>query len=434
MTTFAISTLGCKVNTYESQGYAQALRDYGFNEVSFKETADIYIINTCAVTNTAAAKSRQKIHQAQKQNKKAMIVAVGCYAQSDFKKLKEDPAIHLLIGSDQKELLPKLIQSAWEKSQRYHCVHDMRVMSAFEAIPVRSFVHQTRAYLKIQDGCNQFCSYCIIPYTRGSERSLSPDQVIEQAKALVANGHLEIVLTGIHTGRYGREYHVTLSSLLERLCKEVTGLQRIRISSIEMNEINDELIALMKREPKIARHLHIPIQSADNEILKLMNRPYNIEQFAQRMNEIRTLLPDISISTDVITGFPSESDAHFESGYQCLNELAFSFLHVFPFSKRDGTKAALMKGQLNNQVKKQRSTRLNRLSEALYQAYQRCFINRCVAVLWEEVKGDLMFGHTSEYLGVYAPYEAASLHKLETRRIIAYENDKLLCEAQEVNG
>lgn len=434
MTTFAISTLGCKVNTYESQGYAQGLSDLGFNEVSFKETADIYIINTCAVTNTAAAKSRQRIHQAQKQNEKAMIVVVGCYAQSDFHRLKEDLSIDLLIGSDQKEMLPKLIESAWNQPHPIHHVRDMRSVSAFEAIPVRSFTHQTRAYLKVQDGCNQFCSYCIIPYTRGKERSLHPDRIIEQAKALVANHHLEIVLTGIHTGRYGREFGVDLSTLLARLCTEVSGLERIRISSIEINEINDDLIALMKKEEKIARHLHIPIQSADNEILKSMNRPYRVEEFAKRIKEIRKQLPDISISTDVITGFPGESEAHFETGYRCLKELSFSFLHVFPFSKRDGTKAASMKDQLSNQLKKQRSARLNQLSETLYQNYQKRFVNKYVTVLWEEVKGDFMFGHTSEYLGVYAPYEAKSLHQLETRRITAYENDRLLCEPQEVIG
>lgn len=434
MTTFAISTLGCKVNTYESQGYAQGLRDLGFCEVSFKDKADIYIINTCAVTNTAAAKSRQKIHQAQKQNEQAMIAVVGCYAQSDYQSLKEDPSIHLLVGSDQKEILPQLIETAQKNAQRHICIHDMRTVNVFEAIAVRSFTHQTRAYLKIQDGCNQFCSYCIIPYTRGRERSLHPDRVIAQAKALVANNHLEIVLTGIHTGRYGREYQVSLSQLLTRLCDEVKGLQRIRISSIEMNEISDDLIALMKREPKIARHLHIPIQSGDNEILKLMNRPYRVEEYAQRIEEIRKQLPDISISTDVITGFPNESEAHFENGYQNLAALSFSFLHVFPFSKRTGTKAAMMKEQVNHQLKKQRSASLTKLSDQLYQNYQQHFVNRYATVLWEEAKGDFMFGHTSEYLGVYAPYQAASLHTLETRRIIAYEDDKLICEAQEVIG
>lgn len=434
MTTFAISTLGCKVNAYESQGYAQGLRDLGLTEVGFKETADIYIINTCAVTNTAAAKSRQKIHQAQKQNEKALIAVVGCYAQSEFQALSKDVRIDVLIGSNQKEELPSLILSAWKNHTHLHKACDMRAACAFEAIPVRSFTHQTRAYLKIQDGCNQFCSYCIIPLARGRERSLAPDSVIAQAQALVSNHHLEIVLTGIHTGRYGREYNTTLTALLKRLCKEVEGLERIRISSIEINEISDEFIELMKQESKIARHLHIPIQSGHNEVLSLMNRPYTIEEYSERINEIRKQIPGISISTDVITGFPTESKEQFESAYDCFNRLQFSFLHVFPFSKRDGTKAALMKGQLDNQLKKQRSARLHALSEQLYQQYQKSFVHKNVAVLWEEDRDGMMIGHTSEYLKVYAPYEASSLHKLELRCISAYENDKLYCEPQEVIG
>lgn len=434
MLKFAISTLGCKVNAYESQGYAQGLCDLGLIEVAFKEAADIYIINTCAVTNTAAAKSRQKIHQAQKQNEKAMIVVVGCYAQNEFQTLSEDPRIDLLVGSDQKEALPKLILSVWNERKAVHKACDMRYANVFEAIPVRSFTHQTRAYLKIQDGCNQFCSYCIIPFVRGRERSLHPDAVIAQAKALRANHHLEIVLTGIHTGRYGREHQTTLTDLLKRLCNEVEGLQRIRISSIEINEISDEFIALMKQETKIARHLHIPIQSGNNEILSLMNRPYTIQEYAERIHEIRRQIPGISISTDVITGFPSESEAQFESSYQCFQDLKFSFLHVFPFSKRDGTKAAEMKGSLDGKTKKQRSARLNALSEQMYEEYQKSFVKQAVAVLWEEQKNGMMIGHTSEYLKVYAPYQASSLHQLEIRRISAYEDDKLICEPQEVIG
>lgn len=434
MTTFAICTLGCKVNSYESQGYAQGLCDLGLTELSFKDIADIYIINTCAVTNTAAAKSRQKIHQAQRMNPHAMIVVVGCYAQSAYAKLQEDADIDLIIGSDQKEALPSLITEAYHQPRRKVMVHDMRQANAFEAIPVRSFTHQTRAYLKVQDGCNQFCSYCIIPYTRGKERSLAPDQVIEQARTLAAHRHLEIVLTGIHTGRYGREYHVSLCELLERLCHEVAGLERIRISSIEMNEISDELIALMKREKKLARHLHIPIQSADNEILARMNRPYRVEEYAQRIHRIRKEIANISISTDVITGFPGESEEHFQNGLKHLEALQFSFLHVFPFSKRDGTKAAEMVQQIDNATKKQRCTILNQISEQGYQAFKRSFVNQTVQVLWEESKDGMMFGHTSEYLDVYAPYDPSCLHKMETRRIIAYQEDKLICEAQEVSG
>ena len=433
MTTFAITTLGCKVNAYESQGYAQHLIDMGMEEVDFKECADIYIINTCAVTNTAAAKSRQKIHQAQRQNKNAMIVVVGCYAQSSAEQLSKDASIDLVIGSDQKELLPLLIKEQLKQQGPRVLVNDISHMSVFEALPVRRFAHQTRAYLKIQDGCNQFCTYCIIPYARGRERSLAPDEVIQRTKELVCNHHLEIVLTGIHTGRYGREHHIDLTQLLERMCHEVTGLARIRISSIEINEISDALIALMRREPKIARHLHIPLQSADNDVLKAMHRPYTIEEYAKRVEEIREQLPDISISADVITGFPGESEAQFLAGMQAIRNMKLSFLHVFPFSKRDGTKAALMDGQLSAEIKKQRCTLLHQLSEELKQNYETGFLHREVRVLWERKESNMMFGHTSEYIGVYAPLDETRLHTMEQVVILSSFNDKWICKT-EVSG
>lgn len=433
MTTFAITTLGCKVNTYESQGYAQSLIEEGFIEVSFKDQADIYLINTCAVTNTAASKSRQRIHQAQRQNPNALIVVVGCYVQTASDQLKEDLQIDLLVGSDQKLELPHLIKESLHNRTHQVLVHDMRKATVFEALPVRSFTHQTRAYLKIQDGCNQFCSYCIIPYARGAERSLAPDEVIAQAKALVLSGHLEIVLTGIHTGRYGREHNTTLAQLLERLCKEVPELKRIRISSIEMNEVSDELIALMKQEPRIARHLHIPIQAASDEVLAGMNRPYTMKDYTKRIHEIRQELPQISISTDIITGFPQESEAMFMEGLKQIEELNLSFLHVFPFSKRDGTKAAMMKGHLDHKTKKERTNKMMELSSRLERAYMQTFIGACVEVLWEREEDDCMFGHTSEYLGVYAPLDRTKLHTMQKVMITAFEQDRLQCIAQEVS-
>ncbi|MCI9312413.1 MAG: tRNA (N(6)-L-threonylcarbamoyladenosine(37)-C(2))-methylthiotransferase MtaB [Erysipelotrichaceae bacterium] len=434
MTTFAIMTLGCKVNAYESQGYAQGLLDLGYQELDFKDCADIYIINTCAVTNTAAAKSRQKIHQAHRQNPNAMLVVVGCYAQSAPQLLSEAPYINLLIGSDQKEQLPELIHAQYPKHIQCNLVHDMMAHRQFEALPVRCFAHQTRAYLKIQDGCNQYCSYCIIPYTRGKERSLDPDTVLERARLLVSHDHLEIVLTGIHTGRYGREHHTSLAVLLKRLCHEVTGLARIRISSIEINEISDELLTVMRQEPKIARHLHIPLQSADNDVLKAMGRPYRVEEYADRVNEIRKVLPNISISADVITGFPQESDRQFALGKANIADMKLSFLHVFPFSKRDGTKAAQMSGQCDPALKKQRTGELMKLSAQLLKEYEQSFIKQTATVLWERRERDWMVGHTGEYLEVYAPYEEDKLHTMEEIVIQTDADGRLKGSALEVSG
>ena len=304
MTTFAIATLGCKVNTYESQGYESALIAKGYEEVSFKEKADVYIINTCAVTNTAGSKSRQKIHQARHTNPDAIIAVVGCYVQTAKEQLELMEHVDILIGSALKQTLADRIEQAVNGNKVENVLQDVRALRVFEALPVRHFEHQTRAFLKIQDGCNQFCSYCIIPFARGAERSLPEDEVVQTAKNLCASGHREIVLSGIHTGRYGRDLKTNLTHVMKRLCNEVKDLQRIRISSIEMNEITDELLEFMQQEPRIARHLHIPIQTANNTVLKNMNRPYNVEWFMERVDYIRSLMPDISISSDVIVGFP----------------------------------------------------------------------------------------------------------------------------------
>ena len=430
MTTFAIATLGCKVNTYESQGYETALLDKGYTQVSFKEKADIYIINTCAVTNTAGSKSRQKIHAAIALNPDALIAVVGCYAQTSSDTLEKDEHIDILLGSDGKSRLVDMIEEGLHKKRPQKVIHDVRKVNVFEALPIRRFEHQTRAFLKIQDGCNQFCSYCIIPYARGAERSISEDEAISIAKNLVLSGHLEIVLSGIHTGRYGRERNTNLCNLMKRMIKEVKGLERIRISSIEMNEITDELLAFMKDEPKIARHLHIPIQSANNTILKKMNRPYTIEWFMGRVEYIRSQIPDISISSDVICGFPQETEAEFLDTMQNIEAMKLSFLHVFPYSKRDHTVAADMSGHLENKVKKERAARLAKLSDALYTSYKKNFIGKEVSVIFEQEKDGMLIGHSSEYLEVALKAPTDLLHTIQTVTIEKLENGRLIAEAR----
>lgn len=425
MTTFALATLGCKVNTYESQGYESALLLHGYEQVSFKECADIYIINTCAVTNMASSKSRQKIHQAHALNPNALIVAIGCYVQSASTQVEAIEGVDILIGSDHKNELVPMIEEALAGNRRQNVVHDVRGVRAFEALPVHKFEHQTRAFLKIQDGCNQFCSYCIIPFARGAERSLPEEDVLKIAKDLAGNGHQEIVLSGIHTGRYSGGKGRNLLDLLKRLSSEVDGLKRIRISSIEMNEINDELIAFMKDETKIARHLHIPIQSANNSVLKNMNRPYTVEWFAKRVDYIRSQLPDISISSDVITGFPNESEEEHQDTCRNIQNMKLSFLHVFPYSKRDFTKAAEMKGHLDNKTKKDRAAGLAQLSKQLYTAYKQNFIGKQVSVIFEKIKDDKAFGHSSEYLEICADADDIILHEMVDVTIESMQADVL---------
>lgn len=425
MTTFALATLGCKVNTYESQGYECALLDKGFEQVSFKEVADIYIINTCAVTNNASSKSRQRIHQAIACNPKALIVVVGCYVQSATSEVEALDGVDILLGSDDKNRLVPMIEAALKGKRKQKVIHDVRKLSVFETLPIHKFEHQTRAFLKIQDGCNQFCSYCIIPYARGAERSLSEDEAIHIAQDLVNNGHLEIVLAGIHTGRYGNGTDKNLTDLLKRLVKEVPELKRIRISSIEMNEISDELLDFMKVEEKIARHLHIPVQCANTKILTLMHRPYDVNYFQKRIDHIREVLGDISISSDVIVGFPQESEEDFLDTMQNIKKMNFSFLHIFPYSKRDGTVAAQMKGHVENKIKKERASRLALLSKELYTAYKLSFIGKEVSVIFEKEVNGYMVGHSSEYLEVFVKAQSALLHKMCQVKVTSLEDDVL---------
>lgn len=426
MTTFAIATLGCKVNTYESQGYESALLEKGYEQVSFKEKADVYIINTCAVTNTAGSKSRQKIHAAIALNPEALIAVVGCYAQTASEQLEQDANIDILLGSDGKSRLADMIEEGLRKKRPQKLIHDVRKVNVFEALPIHRFEHQTRAFLKIQDGCNQFCSYCIIPFARGAERSLPEDEVLAIARSLSESGHREIVLSGIHTGRYGNGINSSLCQLMKRMVKEIPKLQRIRISSIEMNEITDELLEFIKGEEKIARHLHIPVQSANTTVLKNMNRPYTIAWFMERVDYIRSLIPDISISSDVITGFPQESEEQFQDTLDNIARMRLSFLHVFPYSRRDHTAAAQMSGHLENKIKKERASRLANLSKQLYTAYKQNFIGKEVSVIFEKEKDGKMIGHSSEYLEVAAAAPLAWLHTMHTVRITALDGDLLV--------
>lgn len=432
MTTFALSTLGCKVNSYESQAYVQGLLQLGYTEVDFKERADIYIINTCAVTNTAGSKSRQKIHQAIRTNPDAFVAVVGCYVQTSSQEISNIEGVDLILGSDGKARLAAEIDQAYKQRIHKNLVHEIKDVRVFEALPIHRFADHTRAFLKVQDGCNQFCSYCIIPYARGRERSLPMDSVIQTAKELVKNKHREIVLSGIHTGRYGHDLDANLTELLKRMLNEVDGLERIRLSSIEMNELSDEFLELMKNNERIARHLHIPVQSASNNVLKAMHRPYTIEEFIHRIDEIRALMPDCSISTDIIVGFPNESEDDFNETLNNLQRINFSFMHVFPFSKRDGTVAASMPNQINGLVKKERAKLLNMRSKHDYALYQQSWIGSCVRVLFEKQDGLIAMGHASQYFPVTVQTSQNVVNQCLNVMITGYENGMLLGVLEEV--
>lgn len=429
MKTFSIVTLGCKVNAYESEYYRETLIDKGFMEVEGFEDSDLIIINTCTVTNSASFKSRQKIHQAKKLNPTAKLVVVGCYVQSNHDELQAKYNIDLLIGNKNKDKFAQLVESI-EKEQP----GDFTMPKTFESIPITTFKNKTRAFLKIQDGCNQFCSYCIIPYTRGRERSLPQDEVINLVKTLEKE-HFEIVLAGIHTGKYGSDLGSSLSELIRRILQQTT-IQRIRLSSIDVNEVDDELIELMKRNPRLARHLHISLQSGDDAVLKAMNRPYTTEIFRQRIASIRAALPDVSISTDVIVGFATETPEMFENTVRFIQEIGFSFLHVFPYSVRAFTKAEKLP-QLNSEtVKKERVHRLTELSKTLYATHLKKQIGSIVEVLIEDLSGDSASGFSSAYDSVILPKTDSMKHAImkcvivdanpETLKATLYETEQPL--------
>jgi len=406
---FAICNLGCKVNNYESNWYAQQL-SLKYEEVDFKEIADVYIINSCTVTNMAGSKTRQMFHQAKKRNPKACIVCVSCYSQMEYlskPELFDD--CDIVIGSTHKKELPICVDKWFENKQRIVLVEEFEKTN-FEEMELKTF-NQTRAYLKIQDGCNQFCSYCTIPLARGRERCLSGDRIIQYGKNLVASGHQEIVLTGIHTGRWHDE-NGNLTALIKRMLNEIEGLKRIRLSSIEMTEVSDELIALMSQDERVASHLHIPLQTGTDRLLKLNNRPYTTEQYYQKIQKIRSLIPDISISSDVIAGLPTESSQEAKATEEFIEKCELSFLHVFPYAKKEHTKDAEMKQQVDEQEKKHRVSCLTNLSSSLYNRYASKFVGQKLQVLFETKQDNVNRGHCSQYIVTEVISEKDLSHQL----------------------
>ena len=390
MKTYAMMILGCKVNDYEATFVRENMNRY-FEETAFKEKADIYLIFTCCVTNTAEAKTRKFIHDARRNNPDAYIAAIGCMSQiRPDAEVFED--VDLIIGSDHKDQIVDLIL----KHTRDNLVNE-EISEDFEHLYVDSYVNKSRSFLKIQDGCNQFCSYCIIPYARGRERSGDHDKIIEEAKILAKRNH-EIVLTGIHTGRYN-DGEYDLYMLLKDLC-EIEDLKTIRLSSIEITEISDQIISLMKESSKLAHHLHIPVQSCDDKILSLMNRPYTIEQYKERIAYIREQIEDISISTDLIVGFPQEDEDSFARTLENLKEIAFSFIHVFPYSRKSGTKADRMDGHIDPKIKKQRVRTVMDLEKEIKKDFQKRFIGKKVSVLIERAAEGYSYGYSRQYFYV----------------------------------
>ncbi|KRE90358.1 30S ribosomal protein S12 methylthiotransferase [Paenibacillus sp. Soil766] len=403
MATVAFHTLGCKVNFYDTEAIWQLFKNEGYEQVDFENTADVYVINTCTVTNTGDKKSRQMIRRAIRRNPEAIVAVTGCYAQTSPAEIMAIPGVDMVIGTQDREKIIPLVKQFESDRQPINAVRNIMKTRSFEELDVPDFADRTRAFLKIQEGCNNFCTFCIIPWSRGLMRSREPQSVIAQAEQLVAAGYQEIVLTGIHTGGYGEDIEdYSLAKLLKDLDK-VEGLKRIRISSIEASQITDEVIEVLKSSDKMCRHLHIPLQAGDDQVLARMRRKYTTAEFARKIERLHEIMPDVAITTDVIVGFPGETEEMFRDGYKFMEQMKFSEMHVFPYSKRTGTPAARMEDQVDEEIKNARVHELIDLSEKMQLAYAQKFVGHVLEVIPERTyKGapdsGLYSGYSDNYV------------------------------------
>jgi len=435
MKTVAFLTLGCKVNTYESEAMLKLFHQAGYQEVAFKNQADVYVINTCTVTNTGDSKSRQMIRKAIRQNPQAIVCVVGCYSQIACDDVKAIEGVSIVLGTQYRRHIVELVEEYEQTHQQIVKVADVMNLRSFEDLDIDEFTKNTRAFLKIQDGCNNFCTYCIIPYARGRVRSRDPQSVIQQAQSLIDHGFVEIVLTGIHTAGYGLDLDdYSFYQLLVDLTTKVKGLKRLRISSIEMSQVTHEIIDLIATSPIIVDHLHIPIQAGCDATLKRMNRHYTTQEFADKLKELKTKLPSLSITTDVITGFPGETEEEFETTYRWIKEMHFNQLHVFPYSPRKGTPAARMKDQIDGNIKHQRVKKLMDLSTELQSEFASWQIGKILEVLIEERHGKYMVGHASNYLKVRVDLPDSSVGHIYKVKILSQDGVELIgCVESEEN-
>lgn len=404
----AFYTLGCKVNQYESAAMAELFEKKGYEIVDFDDEADVYVINTCDVTNESGRKSRQIIRKATRKNPKAKVAVVGCYAQLEPDQVSKLPGVSVVIGTKDRHKIVELVEKAQECDEQVVAVGDIMKERAFEEIAFKGHRTKTRAFLKIQEGCNMFCSYCIIPYARGPVRSRAVESIIAEAKRLAEDGFKEIVLTGIHLGLYGFDFKEKRNHLLEVISKisQVEGIERIRLSSIEALELTEEFLDGLLKIENFCHHFHIPLQSGCDTVLKRMNRRYTTSDFRNKINYIRDIMPDVSITTDVIVGFPGETEEEFQETESFIKEIEFSKLHVFPFSPRRGTVAADMPNQVEKSVKADRSHRLIQLSQKLEKSFREKFMNTTQNVLFEEKKGHNKYeGLTENYIRVLVESE-----------------------------
>jgi len=398
----AFYTLGCKVNQNETEALGALFKEHAYQVVDFEEVADVYIINTCTVTHLGDRKSRQVIRRAIHNNPEALIVVTGCYAQTSPGEVEQISGVDLIIGTRDRARMVDLIQEHTKGKKTVTHVSNILTANDFEELPVDRLINRTRAYLKIQEGCEQFCTYCIIPYARGPSRSRSIENTLLEANKLAAAGFKEVILTGIHLGAYGKDLanKVDLAYLCKQLLEQ-TDIERLRLGSIEPTEISDELISLMVENPRFCRDLHIPLQNGDDEILKQMNRPYTTKDFREIVKKIRDKVPDIGISSDIMVGFPGEDEKNFANSLSFVQEMGFMGLHVFKYSPRKGTPASKFARQVSSQEKEKRSKAMLELAEQGFKAFATNYLGKTLDVLVETAWSQGGWeGHTDNFIRV----------------------------------
>ena len=395
-------SLGCKVNLYESEAIVNQFIENGFELGQFDEICDVYIINTCSITEVSDAKSRKIIRQATRKNSDAVVAVMGCYAQLKPEDIKAIEGVDVLVGTNNRHLLYPLVMENLENKNKSFLVDDIMKVKEYEEVKMNRLNDKTRGFIKIQDGCNNFCSYCTIPYARGTVRSRQSKDVIQEIKQLSEQGVKEIVLTGINTASYGRDFKdYRFSDLLNDIFTQVTNLGRLRISSIEITEVTDEVLEVLHRnKDKFCLHFHIPLQGGSNKVLKRMNRKYDLSYYEQRINQIRNLFPGVNITTDILAGFAGEDDEDFKSSCNFIRKIGYGEMHVFPYSRRPRTVAYEYPDHVNEITKQLRVNELLRLSEIMALEYRKSWVDKKVVVLVEKVQNGIAFGHTSNYLEV----------------------------------
>ena len=406
--TVAFCTLGCKVNQYETNAMIEKFIKSGYKIVDFSQKADIYIVNTCTVTNMADRKSRQMLRKVKEINPKSIVVACGCYAQVAKEELEKIKEIDLIYGTNEKNKIVEHIEEyvSLGTFTNETCVTDVMYQKEFLDYGITDYTEKTRAVIKVQDGCDRFCSYCIIPYARGHVRSRHIQSVVEEVENIAKEGIKEVVITGIHLASYGKDSkpHIELIDLLESINK-INGIQRIRLGSLEPTLITEEFLRRLTKLEKICDHFHLSLQSGCDDTLKRMNRRYTTQEFEYSTNLLRQAYPNVSLTTDIIVGFPGETNEEFETTYKFLDKIDFYKMHIFKYSQRKGTKAAVMPNQIDGQIKEERSKKLIELSNRNEKLHNEKYIGKQVEVLFEEKDGDYIKGHTSNYMNVKIQYK-----------------------------